>query len=372
MKRRQIIISGLGIVLFISVFLFAKFLAQNKAESVAVAPSMSEKMVKYLVVENSDVIPETSILGRLQAQDRIELYAEVSGRLLPSGNEFREGVAFKKGMILLQIDDEEARMNMLAQKSAFMQLLTTISADIKIDFPDRYEIWRQYIDGFSVEKNVADLPATGSQQEKFFLSNKQVFNQYFSLKASEARLEKYKIRAPFDGVVSASLIKEGTLVRVGQKLGEFLHPGVYEVEAAVSVGDLAYLSVNDRVSFSSNELEGVWQGRVERMSDQVDAATQTVKVFARLEGTALRDGLYVKGNILSKPIPKAMALRADLLVGENQLYIIVDGQLKLVEVEVIKSDQGRIIARGLTDGMYLLGAPLSRAYEGMPVSLEAL
>ena len=43
----------------------------------------------------------------------------------------------------------------------------------------------------------------------------------------EATLDKYTIKAPFNVVVTQSNINPGTLVRNGQKLGEFINTYLY-------------------------------------------------------------------------------------------------------------------------------------------------
>ena len=73
---------------------------------------------------------------------------------------------------------------------------------------------------------------------------------FYALKNMEERLAKYTIRAPFDGVLIQADVTKGTLVRAGQKLGEYIDNRSYELALSLApeVSDL--LSVGADVSMS--------------------------------------------------------------------------------------------------------------------------
>ena len=64
-------------------------------------------MVKSKTIQNEDLTTQLEITGRLLARQKIELFAEVTGTMLPNRNRFKEGNYFKKGEALLRIDKEE-------------------------------------------------------------------------------------------------------------------------------------------------------------------------------------------------------------------------------------------------------------------------
>ena len=59
---------------------------------------------------------------------------------------------------------------------------------------------------------------------QLFISN------YYGVKSAEERLNKYKITAPFDGVISTSFVENGTMARAGLILGEFINSDSFEIE----------------------------------------------------------------------------------------------------------------------------------------------
>ena len=50
-----------------------------------------------------------------------------------------------------------------------------------------------------------------------------MFASYYRIQALENRLDKYKIKAPFDGVITKALIDEGAPIIIGQPIGEFIN-----------------------------------------------------------------------------------------------------------------------------------------------------
>ena len=57
------------------------------------------------------------------------------------------------------------------------------------------------------------------------------------------------ISAPFSGILTEALVTEGTLIRNGQKLGEFIDPSDYEMEVNISKSYANLLKVGEVCGF---------------------------------------------------------------------------------------------------------------------------
>ena len=66
-------------------------------------------------------------------------------------------------------------------------------------------------------------------------------------------MSKYQIRAPFSGTLTEALVSPGTLVRIGQKLGEFIDPSIYEMEVSINSEFANLLKVGNSVVLSNLE-----------------------------------------------------------------------------------------------------------------------
>ncbi len=346
-----------------------KMLTFKKDPPISSRPQTS-KLVKAFTAEPSDVSPTTYIQGRTIALNKIEVYSEVGGRLLPQSKEFRAGVRFNRGESLLRMDDGELRMSLVAQRSGFLQLLTSTLADIKIDFPSSYETWKSYTSNLEVDQRLPELPSPKTDQEKFFFSNKGILNQYYTIRSSEERLLKYTVTAPFGGEVSQSLVNPGALVRVGQKMGEFVSFNEFEVESALSAEALTVVRVGDKATFTTMGTDQKWDGQVVRIAESIDPSTQSAKVFCSVKGEGLRDGMYLNGEISSAVIPDAVRVNLDLLTDGNTLYFIQDTVLKTMKVEVLYTSQKDAIVGGVASGTQLLKERINNAFDGMPVNVS--
>ena len=326
--------------------------------------------VDVIRVSNGSVNTSLNVQGQLVAFDKIDLFAEVSGTLIQSSRPFKVGSYFPKGSHLLRIEDEEARLTILSQKANLLNAITQMMPDFKVDYPESYDHWQGYLDSFDIEGPLHEFPQPADRQERFFIASRDLYSQYYNIRSAEERLSKYQIVAPFSGVITDASIHPGALVRNGQKLGELMSTGAYELEALVPLSDLSYIGRGNPVELHSDDIEGSWTGSVSRINDQVDPGTQTVRVFVRVSGRDLKEGMYLKGEIEAQEIEEAVRLPREALVDQRAVYAVRDSVLELRQVNVLKVDPQFVILRGLKDGETILESPLPGAFDGMRVKVR--
>jgi hypothetical protein len=169
-------------------------------------------------------------------------------------------------------------------------------------------------------------------------------------------------------VVSNSTIDQGTLVRMNQKLGEFINPGNYEMEAAINVKDLSFVSVGDSVLLSSNDMAGNWVGKVMRISKSINPSTQTFTLFVSVSSSALKEGMFLNGIIKGNTVEQVVEIDRRLLVDNQYVYTIKDSALYKQPIEIKKFTSSAILASGIPENSLLLSQPISGAYEGLAVT----
>jgi len=309
--------------------------------------------LKLRTIQHQDLTSSIRMTGPLYAYQRVELYAEVSGVLQPSDPPFKAGLEFQPGQVLIQIDDGVYRNNVLAQRSGLMNQITLLLPDLKIDFPESADRWEAYLNAYTIENSLPPLPDPANDQERYYIASRNIYQQYYSIKSMEETLAKYTLRAPFHGIVASALVNPGTLIRIGQKLGEFAGTGLYEMEAAVTLDEAKRLRSGQAVTLSSEDLPGVFQGTVHRINSVLDPESMTLKVYVHSTDSRLKDGMYMSGIAEGLPIPDVVSLNRDLLIG-NRVYIVQDSVLALYPVTVAADAGERILVRGLKDGMVIL------------------
>lgn len=369
LKKKMLWILTAGII--VMGIVIGNILSNQKEPMRRNTTNPNDNVPKIISVKNKDILAPIEISGYLYAYDKVELYAEVSGVLQNTATKhFKEGNRYKKGEILIQIDDSVYLNNVLAQKSSLLNQLTLLLPDLSIDFPKSAKRWEQYLHSFTLKESINPLPEPASEKEKYYIASRNIYNSFFNIKSMEATLAKYTIRAPFAGVVTQSNINPGTLVRVGQKLGEFTNTHLYELEAPVGLFDLGRLRIGQTVDLKTEDLQDTFQGRIQRINSIIDRNSMTVKIYIQISDPRLRDGMYMTGNTQGSPIPKAFSLTKDLLIGENHIFVVEDSRLVQKKVEVVGEKGDRVIIRGLEDGTLILGEVWPEAREGMIIPIS--
>ncbi len=367
-STRQISIVAAFLVLFGAVFLFQYLSNQKEPPKKKAKTGPNVPTIETLIVKNGNIPSSIDIQGRLVAFDKIDIFSEVTGTLESTAKPFKVGTYFKKGDVLLEIDDIEARLNLLAQKSALLNAITQIMPDLKIDYPESFENWSNYLKNFDVEQPLQPFPEPVNDQEKFFIASKNLLNQYYSIKSAATRLDKYTIYTPFSGVITQASINPGSIVRAGQKLGELMNNKLYELEATVPMRKLELLKTGSRVQLFSDDISGTWNGRVKRINDQIDPTTQSVIVFIDVNGPNLKEGMYLKGEIAASVIKDAFEIPKEALINQKSVFVFKDSVIELTTVEILKYKENTIVIKGLNDGVEIVSNPLPGSYNGMKVN----
>lgn len=365
---RKLISIMLGLVLLaLAVFIVKLMIEANQKPE-----RKAKKIVKTVfvdVVKNSNIPITIKANGTLVAKNRIEIFSEVQGVLQPTSKEFKPGISFKKGEIILKINSEEHYANLQAQKSNLYNTITSIMPDIRLDYPEEYEKWRTYITGFDFEKTTPKLPETNSEKEKFFISSRNIYTSFYNVKNMEVRFKKYTIRAPYNGILTDAFVNPGSLVRQGQKLGEFIKPDIYEMEVAINASYGNLLEKGNTVVLQNLDKASTWQGTITRVNGKVDQASQTVKAYIQIAGHGLKEGMYLEANLVAKEEKNAYEIDRKLLVNNESLYVLKDSVLDLVAVNPVYFKDKTVVVKGLENGTKLLSKSVPGAYSGMAVKV---
>ncbi len=365
---RKLILVIIGI-LFLGGCGYLAYYLVNKPKEDNTGKKNLYKPVAVEKVKNSDIPITVKTNGLAEAIKKFELFSEVQGVFEYSSKDFRTGQNYGKGQILLSINSEEFQANVISAKSDFFNLLVSIMPDIKIDYPDEFQNWQSYLNAFDVEKPLKKMPEP-SQQLKYFITGRGLLSAYFNIKNLETRLNKFVIRAPFDGVLTEAAINPGTLVRPGQRLGEFVDPSVYEVQIALQKAMIPYVQVNDTVVLKS--LDGMFttKGQISRINAQIDQQTQTVQVFVKTTDNKVKEGMYLQVEIKGQTIEDAFAISRSLLQNETQVFVVNDSVLAYKSIKPVYYFDEKAIVKGLENDDVIMTSNLSSAYPGMLVKTK--
>lgn len=366
---RKILSIALGVVLLIITIFVAKYLIDNKKQP---KPKF-DKIVKTVFVEeveNKDIPIVIVTSGNLTAKNKIDLYAEVQGVLKPSTKDFKAGTSYSKGEYIIRINSDEFYANLLSQKSNFYNSITAIMPDIRLDYPNEFEKWQAYLSNFDINKTTPELPLMNSDKEKYFILGRGINTAYYNVKNLEVKLGKYNLKAPFNGVLTEALVTPGSLVRAGQKLGEFIDPSVYEMEVSVNAEFADLLKKGNTVTLHNLEKTKEYTGKIIRINAKVDATSQTIKAYIELANTDLREGVYLEAYLTARSESDAIEVSRKLLVDNKQMYVVRDSVLHLKDVNPVYFSAENAVVKGLENGTLIVAKPIPGAYDGMQVKIS--
>jgi len=358
----------LGILLIGGSIFVANWIVDSKKER---KPRV-QKVVKTVFVDTvaNGVVPiKVPANGNLVAKNRVELYAEVQGVFKKGSKLFKTGQEYGSGQTLIKIDAAEYYASVQAAKSDLYNLITSIMPDLQLDYPEHFAKWQGYLTNFNLDKSTPKLPEITSKKEQFFITGRGVYSNYYNVKNLEQRLAKYTIRAPFSGILTQTLVTEGTLVRAGQKLGEFIKPGVYELQVSVGKSFADFLKVGEKVALQNLEGTQNYMGSVVRINGSVDQATQTVTAFVEVSGNDLKEGQYLEANLDARNEPNAIEIDRTLLTENNQIFVVRDTILDIIDVNPVHFTDRSVVLTNVPNGETIVSKPVVGAYAGMLVKV---
>lgn len=365
-------------LLILGAGVFAMFTLQNgEAEEKPKAKPAPTRMVAVKAVALEEVAVTVEAFGRVVSQQPTTLISEVEGRLSSGNVDFLPESRFKKDQVMLRIDDRPTRLQIKRQKSALLNALARALPEIRIEYPDLYPSWQTYFDQLGFEGELPEMPQAQNNKIKLFLSRFEVYNLYFQIRDLEIQLDKHIIRAPFDGIIRQIYLRPGATVRPGSVIADLLNMDQLEVAVEVPADLRGWIDPAQAVTLHLPEMEQPWQGQITRLGNTLDAETQTLKVYVKLNtdpamALDLYEGMFLQAKLHGKKVANAVEIPLRLLYGKDQVFLVKDGKLEARKVEVAyRLTNTAIITGGLNTGDQMVWEVLQGAVDGMPVDVKA-
>lgn len=321
--------------------------SEQSSESAAAA--LSSPQITFYTVETEQAADRVSLSGRLRADNRVELFPEVQGKMMEGTKPFREGVSYRKGEILVQLDDSEAGLQIQSSRSKFKTLTSALMADIKLDYPETLPGYEEWFNSLSSEKNLAVIPEFGEGVRRY-LESKGVYELYYTIKSAENRLEKFTVRAPFSGALSAAKAEPGQVVGPQFHLGTFVDPSLMILNAAVDPADAEWIRPGMTMEVKNQNQTGSYDAEVVRVNPSVEPSSQQVWVYLDVTGESLREGMYLEGEIESDSRRELARIPKTALLRTGGVLVNKEGELVETPVQIINLERSYLWVEGLING----------------------
>lgn len=324
--------------------------------------------------------------GNIAAKTRINLAAEVSGRVVEVSSSLSDGEEFRAGELLLRIDDSDYKLAMTradAQVAAAQQALARTEAEAE---QARFDLQRM---GRSESETTAfALKLPHLKEAKARLKAAQA-----DLAIAELQYKRTSVHAPFAGRVISKKVDVGQYVAPGQMIAEIYATDKMEVSLPLTQSQLALVDLPNEVDLQTSqnvilttELAGKklqWQGHIARTESIIDTRNQLLNAVVEINtpqtnnktdvpaSALLSPGLFVRAVIKGKLLKDIVVLpRAALRYGD-EVWLVEDGNLlRKQTVNVLhKDDVSVYVDAGIEENKKVIVSALDFAVDGMVLSL---
>lgn len=361
-------IAGAAALVALGTIGFGQFNRAAQAEAGPATPPATPVSVAQVV--SQDVAAWQEFSGRLEAVDRVDVRARVSGAV--QAVHFREGSLVKAGELLVTIDPapyqaEVARLE--AQVAAAQARVTYSQSEVQ----RAKALW----DDRAVAKREFDEKDNAAREAAANLRAAQA-----ALQAAQLNIGYTQVRAPVAGRVGKVEVTPGNLVAAGAGAPVLttlvsVSPiyASFDADEKVVTGALAALPADrrglERIPVEMDTGTDAQAGRLQLVDNQVDAKSGTLRVRAVFDN---KDGRLIPGQFAKLRMGQAKTAPA-LLVNERAVgtdqdkrYVIVVGtgnQAEWRPVTLGANVNGlRVVTSGLKGGERIVVGGVQRVRPG--------
>ncbi len=307
--------------------------------------------------------------GKVISSSMINITSEVQGAINANIN-LKKGTKFKKGQLLLSINNQDVKMALQARKSGYLTLLTNILPDLKLDYNENFEAWLKFFNAFEVDAPLPPLPQTKSFKEKNFVISRNVYSEYYNILSDQERLKKYSIYAPFNGSVLDAFTDDGAITAPGSPVLSVIREGDMEIEVPINSNEIDLVKEGAQVKLY-DEIGAVAIGRVNRKGTYINPQTQTVPVFIDISESSvdLYNGMYLNAEIQCEGTTSMIELPRKALFNKNEVYVVENGRIFSRSVDIALYQKNSVLVKGVEDNTVIVLEPVLNAKDSMEVKV---
>ncbi len=338
----------------------------QKSPEPEITRSVLAEKVKY-----GEVVSPVIRLGRVNSSKEVPLVAEASGKIESGAVRLKAGGSFRRGQLLGTIYKDEAELALKASKSEFLNTLSNILPDMKVDFPNQFDEYYNFFNSIDMDKNLPGFPDMKDAKLKVFLSSQGVLSEYYSIKQAEKELARHSLYAPFNGTFTTVSYEVGSYVNTGSQIAKMIQTDELEIEVPVENKDSEWIKIGDKVNICKENGDYIAKGFVVRKSTYIDSDSQSRSIFVKVPNSenTLISGQYLQVEFPGQKIDGAMEIPRAGVFNTNEVFVVKDGELKKAEINILKWNESTLIFNGLPEGSDVVVEALVSVKENSPVNI---
>jgi RND family efflux transporter MFP subunit len=348
---------ALPIVVLLGALLITSWLIVQRPVPAQKRPDPPVLLVDAIVAELASVRLKVHALGSVTPRTETSLTGEVAGQIVEVFPQFVSGGFFKRGDVLVKIDDRTYRAEVKRSQAAVAAAETLITREQGLsDYA--LQDWRR----LNPDKEATDLALRKPQLAE---ARANLQSALADLERKEGDLERTVVRAPYDGMIRQKLADVGQFVGAGTQLAVIFASDVAEIRLPLPDKDLPFVDLKAQppveVTANIGGTDYYWRGKIVRTEGVFDEQSRVLYVVAQVadpynqDGESwaypLRIGTFVGANIEGRRADNLVVLPRSALRRDNRVWTI-DSNNRLVPktVSVLRTDASSVyINSGLED-----------------------
>jgi membrane fusion protein, multidrug efflux system len=305
--------------------------------------------VEVAEVRTDKVRDNFRAVGTIEADEIVQVVSEVNGivRSLP----FTEGGAIRKGHVIAQLDDREIRAD--AERTTALKT--------------------QEASNYERAKKLVETQAISTQELETARADYAVAEANEAL--ANARLDKTRITAPYDGLIGRRRVSPGAFLKFGDLITEIARVDVMKVAFAAPERYVGRMRVGSSVTISAPAYPGeTFRGRVSVVDPMLDPRTRTIQLVAKFPnpGRRLKPGMSADVAVAISERAGALLVPDEAVFAEgNQVFVYKvnpDSTVARAAITIGARDSSEVeVLTGLASGDRIVRAGHQKLFDGAKV-----
>jgi len=333
--------------------MLAVLLTLQRPVPAQILPDPPVLLVDAIVAELASVRLTVHAQGSVTPRTETSLTGEVAGQIVEVLPQFVTGGFFKRGDVLVRIDDRTYLAEVKRSQAAVAAAETVISREQGLADYALLD-WRR----LNPDKEATDLALRKPQLAE---SNANLQSALADLERKQGDLARTLVRAPYDGMIRQKLADVGQYVGVGTQLAVVFASDVAEIRLPLPDRELPFLDLEAQppVEIKANigDTDYTWRGKIVRTEGVFDERSRVLYVVAQVPNPynqsseswayPLRIGTFVEASIDGHRVDNLIVLPRSALRRDNRVWTIdSDNRLVPKTVSVLRTDATSVYING--------------------------
>ena len=371
------------IVMFTGVIIFMLYTFKPEArkrpipETVVNVETVTAELGSYPIVVNAN--------GTVEAETRGDLVAQIRGEIVAVSDNFKTGGSFKKGDLLIQLDqrDYQAELSLalanLSQAEAGYRQEQATSKQAETD-------WQRL-------GNTTPAPELVLRKPQLTAAKAQYDSAKAAHDGAQLNLSRTSITAPYDGRIIERRAVLGQYVSIGSPIAEVFATSGVEVRLPISQEEFSQLGLDSfNSSDDSNQDYSVaitstvgdqgyrWDAKITRTDSTFDINTRQIDVIAEVQDPfghtsgqpALKIGQFVSARIQGRTVDDIYVIPNKSVREGSYVYVVRDNKLAKQSINIVwQDDQNALVTQGIQAQELVVTTSLNSTLAGASAKLTS-